>query len=196
MAKAHWLRMATKRHDLSKLQTLLANDGKRPLAKDGNQAACFVQTPSACDGCDAVEIWPINLVDRVQSILQLPIRQPSRPEFSFELTMESAEKNYMLLMKKYSGSLKAALEAQHESQLGMGSEFRLIEILHSIYSNHPIWSRMVPVLQQGSTWPLDHLSKDLRLTDVLEAINFVNHKGAKSNPEAILKLVSKDVKHG
>jgi len=35
--------------------------------------------------------------------------------------------------------------------------------------NHPIWSRMVPVLQQDSTWPLDQLSEELRLKDVHEA---------------------------
>jgi hypothetical protein len=55
---------------------------------------------------------------------------------------------------------------------------------------------MVPILQQGSTWPLEDLSEEQRLSDVLEAIKFGNHKGAQSDPEAILKLVSKDVKHG
>jgi hypothetical protein len=55
---------------------------------------------------------------------------------------------------------------------------------------------MAPILMQGSTWPLDDLSEEQRLSDVLEAIKFGNHKGAESNPEAILKLVSKDVKHG
>ena len=52
--------------------------------------------------------------------------------------MESAEKNFLILTKKYGGSLKAALEGQHESPLGMGSEFRPIEILETIYGNHPI----------------------------------------------------------
>jgi hypothetical protein len=110
--------------------------------------------------------------------------------------MESAEKNFLILTKRYDGSLKAALEGQHESPLGMGSEFRPIEVLETIYGNHPIWSRMVPILLQGSTWPLEDLSEEQRLSDVLEAIKFGNHKGAQSDPEAILKLVSKDVKHG
>ena len=110
--------------------------------------------------------------------------------------MESAEKNFLILTKKYGGSLKAALEGQQESPLGMGSEFRPLEVLETIYGNHPIWNRMVPILRQGSTWPLEDLSEEQRLSDVLEAIKFGNHKGAESNPEAILKLVSKDVKHG
>jgi len=45
-------------------------------------------------------------------------------------------------------------------------------------------------------WPLEDLGEEQRLSDVLEAIKFGNHKGAQSNPEAILKLVLKDVKHG
>jgi hypothetical protein len=110
--------------------------------------------------------------------------------------MEAAEKNFLILTKKYGGNLKNALESQQESPLGMGSEFRPIETLESIYGNHPIWSRMVPILQQGSTWPLEDLSEEQRLSDVLEAIKFGNHKGAQSNPETVLQLVTKDVKHG
>ena len=138
-AKVHRLRMAMG-HALSKfLRLTRANFGWR--------WTCFVQTPSTYEGerpsaVDSCSVWPIDLVDRVRSILQLPIRQPSKPEFSFELSMESAEKNFLILTKKYGGSLKAALEGQHESPLGMGSEFRPIDILETIYGNHPIWSRM------------------------------------------------------
>ena len=130
-----------------------------PSATDGDET-CFVQIPSIYEGerpsaVDSRRVWPIDLVDRVRSILQLPVRQPTKPEFSFELSMESAEKIFLILTKKYSGSLEAALEGQHESPLGMGSEFRPIEVLETIYGNHPIWGRMVPILQQGSTWPLE-----------------------------------------
>jgi len=166
---------------------------KMPLT---SRTAMTVQSPASRVRCVAVEVWPFDLVVRVRSILQLPIRQPSKPDFSFDLTMESAEKNFLILMKKYGGSLKAALDGKHKSHLGMGSEFRPIEALETIYGNHPIWRRMVPILQQGSTWPLEEISKEQRLSDVLEAIKFGNHKEAQSNPEAILSLVSKDVKHG
>jgi hypothetical protein len=48
---------------------------------------------------------------------------------------------------------------------------------------------MVSLLKNGSTWPLEQ-------SDLHEALEFGNHKGAKQNPELLLKLVSKDVKHG
>ena len=70
-------------------------EGERPSATDGNET-CFVQIPSTHEGerpsaVDSHRVWPTDLVDRVRLILQLPIRQPSKPEFSFELSLEAAE---------------------------------------------------------------------------------------------------------
>jgi hypothetical protein len=112
------------------------------------------------------------------------------------MTMEAAEKNYMILMKKYRGSLKNALEDHDGSPLAMGSEFRPVEVLSKMYSGHPIWNRMVPVLTNGSSWPLESISEEMRMKDVKEAIEFGNHKGAKDMPELLASLVSKDVKYG
>ena len=64
------------------------------------------------------------------------------------MTMEAAERNYLLLMRKYDGSLELALKAQQHSPLGMGSEFRPIEVLQAIYDMHPIWNWMIPVLRK------------------------------------------------
>ena len=56
-------------------------EGERPSATDGYET-CFVQIPSTHEGerksaVDSRRVWPIDLVDKVRSILQLPIRQPS-----------------------------------------------------------------------------------------------------------------------
>jgi hypothetical protein len=55
---------------------------------------------------------------------------------------------------------------------------------------------MASLLEDGSTWPLDPIDKELRQSDLREALEFGNHKGAKQNPNLLLELVSKDVKHG
>jgi len=78
------------------VQTTLTGDVatsvQTPSACDGSQATSLVQTTSTgdvatlvqatspCNVSLADDIWPDNLVDRVRSILQLPIRQPSRLE--------------------------------------------------------------------------------------------------------------------
>jgi hypothetical protein len=127
--------------------------------------------------------------------MNMESRRPEKPQFAFEMSMEAAEKNHLLLTKRYNGSLALALQAQSKSPLGMGSEFRTIDVLQAIYGMHPIWKRMAKILENGSTWPLDPIDEEKRCSDVQEALEFGNHKGAKQNPDLLLKLVSKDVKH-
>jgi hypothetical protein len=141
-----------------------------------------------------MDVWPENLVELVQ-VLDTPIQKPDKPEFAFEMTTEAAERNYLLLMQKYKSSLELALKSQQHSSLGIGSEFRPIKVLQAIYGSHPTWNWMVPVLRDGSLWPLEPISKELRSTDVHEAIEFGNHQGAQENPSLLTKLVTKDVKH-
>ena len=45
------------------------------------------------------------------------------PDFFFTIDIESAKKNYIILMKKHKGSLQRALNANSSSPLGTGSEF-------------------------------------------------------------------------
>ena len=55
---------------------------------------------------------------------------------------------------------------------------------------------MKTVLEVGSDWPMDDLDSDGKSADVMEALEFGNHKGAIENPELLKKLVSKDITHG
>jgi hypothetical protein len=43
---------------------------------------------------------------------------------------------------------------------------------------------------------MDPISEEERIADVKEALQFGNHKGAKSQPELLKKLVTGDVIHG
>jgi hypothetical protein len=110
--------------------------------------------------------------------------------------MESAEKNYIILMKKYGGSLQGALNANSRSPLRMGSEFRATKIIEPLYRHHPIWPRIKQLLTYGFHWPLEELPEELRVANVEEAINFGNHKGATNNPVLLRELVEKDVTYG
>ena len=141
-------------------------------------------------------VWPENIINIVTAILNIPIRKPEKPEFMFELTMEAAERNYQLLIKKYGGSLEKAVKGNRKSPMGLGSEFRPIEVLKRIYHLHPKWNSMVPILCKGSKWPLETLSEKSRLEDLREAIEFGNHKGAKVESNLLTELVKKDVKFG
>ena len=71
--------------------------------------------------------------------------------------LESMEKNYIILMKKYHSSLQHALNANKNFLLAMGSEFRKIPILKKLFWHHPIWPQMRETLTIGSHWPIQSL---------------------------------------
>ena len=89
----------------------------------------------------------------IQSVMSMKVKyKPTKPEFAFDMSMEAAKRNYLLL-KKYDGSLAVALQAQGYSPLSMGSEFRPIDVLQAIYGRHPFWERMVSLLKGSRTDP-------------------------------------------
>ncbi len=47
-----------------------------------------------------------------------------------------------------------------------------------------------------SQWPTEPISKEEPISNIEEALQFRNHKGAQSQPELLLKLVTGDVIHG
>ena len=55
---------------------------------------------------------------------------------------------------------------------------------------------MRSILENGSTWPLEYLPAANKKRDLVEALAFGNHKGAKANPKLLRKLVEKDVLFG
>ncbi len=52
------------------------------------------------------------------------------------------------------------------------------------------------LLTKGSRWPLEEISKEDRVADLQEAIQFGNHKGATSKPGLLKELIKADIQHG
>ena len=140
------------------------------------------------------------MIDIIKEVVATHCNKPEEPEFKFdtstpEALQESAEKNWIVLAK-HGLDLERALEAQQDSPLGYGSEFKPSNILESIFAKHPLWPRLKSILDNGSIWPLEELDEELRASDLREALEFGNHKGATSQPELLRKLVLKDITHG
>ena len=125
-----------------------------------------------------------------------PCFHPSKPLFEFDMSVEAAEKNYMILMHKFGGDLHEALRVQQGSPLQYGSEFKPVSILAPIFENHPTWNKMMTLLTEGSTWPLSPIDEHDRLLDIDDALAFGNHKGANQQPELLRKLINDDVTRG
>ena len=112
------------------------------------------------------------------------------------MSVEAAEKNYMILMHKFGGDLHEALRAQQGSPLQYGSEFKPVSILAPIFENHPTWNKIKNLLTEGSTWPLSPINEHDRLLDIDGALAFGNHKGANQQPGLLRKLINDDVTRG
>ena len=134
--------------------------------------------------------WPDDLLGSIAKTINRQCKQPSQTEFKFELSKESAAKNFCIL-NKYGKDLGMAIKAQSNSPLSYGSEFRPTSTLANVFDRHPNWNRLKDILENGSNWPLDSLNESDRKTDMEEAIAFGNHKGAERIPVLPRKLVEK-----
>jgi hypothetical protein len=72
-----------------------------------------------------------------------------------------------------------------DTPLGYGSEFSMPSVLEPLFSKHPNWPRLRQCLTVGSDWVLDELSEEQRVSDLKEAIERGNHKGAVNDPEQL-----------
>jgi hypothetical protein len=88
------------------------------------------------------------------------------------------------------------LEAQQNSPLGYGSEFRIAATLAPLLGLQPIWDCFKILLNEGSDWPLEELDKVKRKDNVKEALTFGNHKSVSTNPVFLQALVNNDITNG
>ena len=80
--------------------------------------------------------------------------------------------------------------------MGYGLEFRKWEVLGPLLQNHPLWPHLENLLISGSQWQMAETPKEDRIANLYKALSFGNHKGASSQPELLMKLVSGNVIHG
>ncbi len=135
-------------------------------------------------------------MDIIRTIKTMPPCHSTQPDFTFNLTPKAITKNYLVLMKKYNGNLGALLEAQCNSIVGYGLEFRDVDTLHKIFGWNSNWTRMSKILENGLEWSLEPLDEELRCNNLNAALVFGNHKGMSLQPKLLQKPVSKDVYYG
>jgi hypothetical protein len=63
-----------------------------------------------------------------------------------------------------------------------------VETLELLLVKHPNWPHLKQILISSSSWNLEDLDEEKRLSDLQEAIARGNHKGAKEKPANLRKL--------
>jgi hypothetical protein len=139
-------------------------------------------------------IWPKNMMETIEHIVKSTSRCLKSLLFKFKMNREAVESNFHILWR-FNFDLGKAIEAQARSPVGFGSEFQKSEVLLPLLQEHPLWNRMREMFAHGSQWPTEPITKEDRAADLIKALKFGNHKGATTQPELLLKLVSGDVKH-
>jgi len=136
------------------------------------------------------------MMEIINYIVKLTIRCPELPLFKFQMNREAAESNFHVLwLRRFNFNLEKAIEAQAKLPMGYRSEFQKCEVLLTLLQHHPLWNQMREMLVQGLQWPIELITNVDRVAN-LEALNIGNYKGATTQLELLLKLVSGDIKYG
>ncbi len=135
------------------------------------------------------------MMEIIEYIVKSISECPESLLFNFKMNREAAESNFHILWR-FNFNLGRALEAQEKSPIGYDSEFWKREVLLPLLQHHPFWTQMMNILAHGLQWPTEPITKEDRVANLIKALNFGNHKGATSQPELLLKLVSGNVKYG
>jgi hypothetical protein len=139
--------------------------------------------------------WPPNITSLITTILATPVPTPQPSLFTFELTNEAASRN-LCILKRFNRNLQQAIDAQPNSPISYGSEFRSPTTLAPLFEHHPNWTRLRQLLSNGSIWPLASIPEESRQDNLHQAIEFGNHKGATTNPDLLVNLINEDVTQG
>ena len=117
------------------------------------------------------------------------------PAFKFITTAEAAESSFIKL-REARFDLEKMVNDGPKSVLTYGSEFKPIHVLEPLLGMHPRWSAMQQQLREGSRFPLDHLTEEARVGDLVGRLLRGNHKSAENNMTFLETAMKKEVEKG
>jgi hypothetical protein len=109
---------------------------------------------------------------------------------------EWAARTNLEILESYNYDLQAILLEDAHPPLCPGSEFRPTAILDPLLQGHPLWPRAKKTLMHGAHLQVEPIEEDPRLQDLLEAIEFGNHKSAIKYGPKLLLIFGREVEKG
>ena len=132
----------------------------------------------------------------LKSIASTAVPAPDKATIRFEVSARAAEYNADLL-RKANYSIPDLLESQRGSTVSFGSEFRPVDQLRGLLSQHPGFKELEQILTYGMDYRYrEELTDDERLEEMLANLQRGNHKSAQEESDQVAKLLKKDVDHG
>jgi hypothetical protein len=90
-----------------------------------------------------------------------------------------------IVLDCYNFNIDLAIQAQKNSPVIYGSEFRHISELSKLLNRHPRWSHTSKIIKEGASFPLLPIPDDIRKTDLILHKERGNHKSAQKQAEAL-----------
>ena len=94
------------------------------------------------------------LIQNVRNITSKTYPANNAPLFKLEHTLEAAEINTAIL-KKYDFNFQKAIDAQCNTIMHVGSEYRPLEDLECIFEQHKDWEKFKTLLTKGVVYGFD-----------------------------------------
>ena len=140
-------------------------------------------------------VWfPVNLIEVIQQIISTKCKKMNKTNFRFDFSKEAATHNWNTLSQYQ--NLGEAIEDNNSSQLSYGSEFREVSVLEPLFQNHPLWNRLKSQLTEGIIYPSEEIDPALKHQDLLDGIEFGNHKGLSKNQSFFEEAMKDEVSFG
>ena len=138
-----------------------------------------------------------ELVRQVRKISETSYPPNNKPIFRFENTEQAAKFNTEIL-KSFNWDVQAAIDAQSNTILHPGSEFRPLDDVKEVFENHCDWEKYKILCTLGAQYSLPKsldYPDEIRLSDLKAQIAKGNNKSAKTkeSEDFIKKNYDKEV---
>ena len=130
----------------------------------------------------------MHLIQNIINTEQLSTQACLAPLFRFEMMTEATKHNDSML-KSFDFDLQWALDAQVDSLVYYGSEFRSWRVLQQLFHFHPLWKHIKLILKDGATFPLALMTCEDCLTNITFMLKQGNHKSVEKGWDTIKKLI-------
>ena len=159
-----------------------------------NDPNCFLPEPLV--GPDDTFEPPPWFLRELIALATAPSRTPKKASVRFDVSDSAAKMNGHLLQEA-DYDFKILLATQAESTLAVGSEFRPVQELRPLLSNHPGFDELAEILVHGMPYRYAReITEAQREHEVFAMLGRGNHKSAQDEPDIVKQLLSKDVVHG
>ena len=135
------------------------------------------------------------LIQNVRKITSKTYPANKAPLFKLENTLEAAQINTAIL-ERFDWNFEKAIDAQHNTIMQAGSEYRPLEDLESIFKHHKDWEKLKVLLTKGVVYGFDKdkvYTEEMRKSDLANEMKKGNSKSTHGLEDVIMKNYTKEI---